>query len=51
MEKRYQIWTKDGLKWCRWFKYSGAKEKWQIAGKQLNEYREISQGSATGIDV
>lgn len=43
IEKRYQIWTNNGLEWCKWFCYSGSLEKWQLKGKQLNEYREVTE--------
>lgn len=39
--KRYQIWTRNGLEWSKWFRYDrGTLEKWQLKGKLLNEYRE-----------
>lgn len=39
--KRYQTFTRNGLEWCKWFKYeSGTLEKWQLKGKLLNEYTE-----------
>lgn len=42
--KRYQIWTKNGLEWSKWFKWCGVvEEKWQIKNKQKNEYKEISE--------
>lgn len=40
MEKRYQYWSKDGIKWTDWFKLdSTLKPKWQFVNKLLNEYR------------
>lgn len=41
--KRYQIWTRDGLKWSAWFKWNGKiEEKWQIKNKQKNEYKNVT---------
>jgi hypothetical protein len=39
--KRYQMWTRDGLVWSEWFKWTGQdRPKWQLKGKLLNEYKE-----------
>lgn len=42
IEKRYQLFTKEGLKWSSWFKItvSTVLEYWQLKGKLKNEYRE-----------
>lgn len=41
--KRYQIWTRDGLKWSAWFKWNGKiEEKWQMKNKQKNEYKDVT---------
>ena len=48
-QKRYQMFTKNGIVWSEWFNWSGLEEKWQLKGKLLNEYRTIfpSGGSST----
>lgn len=39
--KRYQMWTRDGLVWSEWFKWTGQdRPKWQLKDKLLNEYKE-----------
>ena len=44
MKKRYQIWTKEGIKWTNWFNYNGPKDPIQIKGFKglnlLNEYKD-----------
>jgi hypothetical protein len=40
-QKRYQMFTKNGIVWSEWFNWSGTEEKWQLKGKLLNEYRTI----------
>lgn len=39
MKKRFQYFSKDGIKWTKWFECSRyADEKWQLKNKLLNEY-------------
>ena len=38
--KRYQYWSKNGIKWTNWFPYDGEPVKKQL-GKLINEYREV----------
>lgn len=40
-QKRYQMFTKNGIVWSEWFNWSGTEEKWQLKPKLLNEYRTI----------
>lgn len=42
-QKRYQYWSKDGIKWTEWFNVpmDTPEEKWQVKNKLLNEYRII----------
>ena len=42
MQKRYQYYAQDGIKWTKWFKISDdyPRDKWQLKNKLLNEYRE-----------
>lgn len=42
-QKRYQYWTKDGIKWSKWFDYNGPKYTWQLQNKLKNEYRTIKE--------
>jgi len=46
-QKRYQYWSKDGIKWTEWFNVPMyiPEEKWQVKNKLLNEYRIIENGS------
>lgn len=39
--KRYQYYSKEGIKWTNWFPlFEGAKRpKWQVKDKLLNEYK------------
>lgn len=40
MEKRYEYFTKDGIRWTKWFPYnSNYMPKYQFGKKLLNEYR------------
>ena len=39
MEKRYQYYSKDGIKWTNWFKCNYSDEKWQLKNKLKNEYK------------
>ena len=42
--KRYQRWTREGLKWSKWFLWRGGNmEQWQLRNKQLNEYKVVSE--------
>lgn len=40
-QKRYQMFTKNGIVWSEWFNWSGTEEKWQLKPKLRNEYRTI----------
>ena len=42
-QKRFQYWSKDGIKWTDWFNIpmNAPEEKWQVKNKLLNEYRII----------
>ena len=39
-QKRYQYYSKDGIKWSSWFDYDGYEEPWQLKNKLKNEYRD-----------
>ena len=42
--KRYQMWSKDGLVWSKWFPCNGLnEEKWQLKNKQKNEYMDATE--------
>lgn len=42
IQKRYQHYTKDGIKWTEWFNHKGSsQEPWQLKGKLKNQYRTI----------
>ena len=42
--KRYEIFTREGKKWGKWFPWNGViKEKWQLKNKLKNEYKEVSE--------
>ena len=39
--KRYQYFSKDGIKWTNWFEWdSDLRDKWQFKNKLLNEYKD-----------
>lgn len=38
--KRYEMWTREGKCWSKWYPYSGEKYKYQLKPKLLNEYKE-----------
>lgn len=40
MKKRYQYYSKDGIKWTPWFKetFEGEHTKWQLKNRLLNEW-------------
>ena len=39
--KRYQCYTRGGIVWTDWFRWTGKDNpKWQLKGKLLNEYEE-----------
>ena len=41
MQKRYQYYSREGIAWTPWFKVrTETKEKYQLKGKLLNEYKE-----------
>ena len=41
MEKRYQYYSKDGIRWTDWFPYQGQKFQWQLKNRLRNEYKEV----------
>lgn len=45
--KRYQYYSKEGIKWTNWFPlFKGAKRpKWQMQNKLLNQYDNNSNDS------
>ena len=49
-QKRYQMFTKNGIVWSEWFNWSGTEEKWQLKGKLLNEYRTIYPSGGSSLD-
>ena len=49
-QKRYQMFTKNGIVWSEWFNWSGTEEKWQLKGKLLNEYRTIFPSGGSSPD-
>lgn len=40
-QKRYQYYSRNGIKWTKWFNFSGTQEPYQLGNKLLNEYRTI----------
>ena len=41
MQKRFQFYTKDGIKWSEWYEWnSDYCPKYQLGKSLLNEYRE-----------
>lgn len=36
--KRYQYWSRDGIRWTEWFKWTGDRDPWQLKNKLRNEY-------------
>ena len=50
IEKRYQIFGRNGKEWSGWFKTTETPCRWQLKGKLLNEYREVREdGTITPI--
>ena len=41
LQKRYEYYTREGIKWTKWFNYEGTLEPYQFGKKLKNEYREI----------
>lgn len=39
MLKRYQYWSKDGIKWTDWFECFHSENIWQIKNNLKNEYK------------
>lgn len=48
IQKRYQFFSKEGIKWTDWFntpkkdeelEHLNVHQKWQVKGKLLNEFR------------
>lgn len=50
MQKRYQIFTRTGKEFTKWFDYDGVPYRWQIKGKLLNEYRTDEGEPVTPVD-
>lgn len=55
IEKRFQTYSKEGLTWSRWFKFSNSnnpheaerlnrspEQKWQLKNKLRNEFRLVA---------
>ena len=42
-QKRFQYWSRDGIKWTKWFNCDDIEEKIQAKGRVtlLNEYRNV----------
>lgn len=40
MQKRYQYWSKEGIRWTEWFNYDGEKYPYQLGKKLRNEYKD-----------
>lgn len=58
IEKRYQVFNRDGIGWSSWFTFNtGGKnvttfEPWQLEPKLKNEYRSIdAKGNITPIKI
>lgn len=58
IEKRYQLFSREGIKWSSWFTFNtGGKdvttlEPWQLEPKLKNEYRSIdAKGNITPIKI
>ena len=49
-QKRYQMFTKNGIVWSDWINWSGEEPKWQLKGKLLNEYRTIYPSGGSSLD-
>ena len=41
LQKRFQYYSRNGIKWTKWFDCSGTQETYQLDNKLLNEYRTI----------
>ena len=43
IQKRYQYYSKDGIKWTEWFNWphENYKPEWQLKNKLKNEYRNV----------
>lgn len=58
IEKRYQVFNREGIGWSSWFTFNtGGKnvttfEPWQLEPKLKNEYRSIdAKGNITPIKI
>ena len=58
IEKRYQLFSREGIKWSSWFTFNiGGKdvttlEPWQLDPKFKNEYRKVDDnGNAISIKI
>lgn len=58
IEKRYQVFSREGIGWSSWFTFNtGGKnvttfEPWQLEPKLKNEYRSIdAKGNITPIKI
>lgn len=53
IEKRYQLFSREGIKWSSWFTFNtGGKdattlEPWQLDHKLKNEYKKIDDNGNT----
>lgn len=53
IEKRYQLFSREGIKWSSWFTFNtGGKdvttlEPWQLDHKFKNEYRKVDDNGNT----
>lgn len=39
MQKRYQYYSKDGIKWTEWFNCLSDTGEWQLKNKLKNDYK------------
>ena len=58
IEKRYQLFGKNGIEWSQWFTFNTEDkdvttfEPWQLEPKLKNEYRKIDDnGNITPIKI
>ena len=58
IEKRYQLFSREGIKWSSWFTFNiGGKdvttlEPWQLDHKFKNEYRKVDDnGNIISIKI
>ena len=51
VQKRYQYWSSDGIKWTKWFDAHFVDEQWQMKNKLKNEYREVAVREITPEEI